>query len=123
MFNGFLFVYQRVITSAPQESRAQAGQRPGYFGQAPLDNAPFTYIPQTVVSQLLPLEYRLAIGESGWNQAPYATIVVGFSTAPAISNERIVFLGGRRSSIDMEGPYLVARAQTGLGVGTALALG
>ena len=84
MFNGFLFVYQRVITSAPQESRAQAGQRPGYFGQAPLDNASFTYIPQTVVSQLLPLEYRLAIGELWLHEGCDSDLPVHFRNFGAI---------------------------------------
>jgi hypothetical protein len=96
------------FTAPISGSRAQAGQRAGYFGVAPLDNAPFTYVPPPVIPQLLPLEFRLAIGEAGWGQAPHAAIVTGFSTVQAISNARIVFIGSRRSSIDMEGPYLVA---------------
>ena len=104
-------------------ARVQACMPIGYFGNASVDASPTTYVPQAVLPHLLLLEMRPSIGEAGWPQAPFGGIVASFSTLSAVLNDRVVFVGSRRSSVDTEGPFLVARAQNGIGVASVLQLG
>ena len=87
-----LFPLSLLASLTPNGSRIQASLPAGHFGNGPLDTSPITFAPQTVLPRLLP---RLAIGEAGW---PQALFVAWWPVSQALSNDRIVYIGSRRST-------------------------
>lgn len=114
-----LFPLSLLASLTPNGSRIQASLPAGHFGNGPLDTSPITFAPQTVLPRLLLLEMRLAIGEAGW---PQALFVAWWPVSQALSNDKIVYIGSRRSTIDIEGAFLAGRAQTGIRVAALLQL-